>query len=191
MRWVLRVLVGLLVLPSCDGADDEVVAPERTTSSAPGAGTMPVRGGCRSPEPTSDAESAIVFVYFFCGHPTPPDEPVALPRSVPKTANLVRAALGELLKGPTEAERQSGFFSAFSARSADVLTGVVVQSDGTTVVDFDEGFERINNVSATAQVYPTFRSLDDTLHQFPEVKTINYRIEGSDERWCRLFEGGC
>lgn len=191
MRRVLGVLVWLLVLPGCDGADDEVVAPERTTSSAPGGGTMPVPGECRSPEPTSEAESPVVFVYFFCGSPTPPDEPVALARSVPTTANPVRAALGELLKGPTEAERRSGFFSAFSARSADVLKDVVVQSDGTAVVDFDEGFERITNVSATAQVYPTTRSLDDTLRQFPEVKTIAYRIEGSEERWCRLFEGGC
>lgn len=56
------------------------------------------------------------------------------------------------------------------------------------MVDFDEGFERITNVSATGLVYPTTRNLADTLHQFPEVKTIIYR---SDERWCRLFEGGC
>lgn len=184
-------VTGLLARQSMDDGSESVEVVPRIqpgSSAPPPITTASSPETCSFPAPATDDDDTTVFVFFFCGNAAPPEEPVAVPRRIPKTENALRVALEELLKGPTKAEQDRGLFSFFVAGPADALKGVVVHGDGTAVVDFSESFEQIPNVSATGAVYSVTRSIEDTVRQFPQITTVAYLIEGDARRWCSLFE---
>lgn len=54
---------------------------------------------CQPAQTANAPDRTTVLVYFFCGDASPPEEPVALPRSVPKTGSVLRVAVEALLRG--------------------------------------------------------------------------------------------
>jgi len=97
-------------------------------------------------------------------------------REVPKTQAVARAALEELLKGPTENEKEQGFLT-------NINPGVTIQSltieDGVARVDFDEQLEF--QVGGSCRVAAISAQIRETLKQFPTVESVIISINGRTE----------
>lgn len=97
-------------------------------------------------------------------------------RGTPTTDAPARAALDELLAGPTRMEQAAGFFTSINS-------GVTIQSltiqDGMAVVDFDErlGFQ----VGGACRVSAIRAQITETLMQFSTVKGVVVSIDGQTE----------
>ncbi len=97
-------------------------------------------------------------------------------RAIPKTAAIARAALEELLKGPTVFEQKSGFLT-------NINPGVKIQKlsiEGETAkVDFDEQLEF--QVGGSCRVSAIRSQITETLKQFSAVKEVIISINGRAE----------
>ncbi|HUH12828.1 MAG TPA: GerMN domain-containing protein [Longimicrobiales bacterium] len=95
----------------------------------------------------------------------------------------LESALELLLRGPLPEERARGLHSWFSAQTAGALRSVSVDSAGRAVVDFRDLRPLIPNASTSAGSAMLLHQLDGTVFQFPHVRSVEYRMEGS----CALF----
>jgi hypothetical protein len=97
----------------------------------------------------------------------------SVPRSIGTSLATSRSSVEELLKGPTELEKEGGFFSGINPgvmiRSFDI-------SDGIAKVDFDGKLEE--NVSGACLVSMIRSQITETLKQFPAVKEVIISING-------------
>jgi len=97
-------------------------------------------------------------------------------RKIPKTQAVGRAALEELLKGPTEEEKSDGFFTSINP-------GVKIQKltieNGVAKVDFDEQLEF--QVGGSCRVAAIRAQITETLKQFPTVDKVIISIDGRTE----------
>lgn len=97
-------------------------------------------------------------------------------REVLKTKTVARAALEELLKGPTEEEIARGF-------STNINSGVKIQrliiENGVAKVDFDEQLEF--QVGGSCRVAAIRAQITETLKQFPTVDSVIISINGRTE----------
>ena len=97
-------------------------------------------------------------------------------REIPKTQAVARAALEELLKGPTEKEKSEDFFT-------NINPGVKIQSliieNGTAKVDFDEQLEF--QVGGSCRVSAIRAQIVETIKQFPTVENVIISINGRTE----------
>lgn len=106
-------------------------------------------------------------------------------------AVLLEAALRELLQGPSEAERQGGLSSFFSAETAGLLQGVSLDDDGRATVDFADFSDIIPNASTSFGSTMLLRALNATVFQFPGVQSVEYRFEGSCEAFWNWLQRDC
>ena len=97
-------------------------------------------------------------------------------REVPITDAPARAALDELLAGPTPAEQTAGYFTCINA--GVTIQGLAIQ-DGVAAVDFDEqlGFQ----VGGSCRVSAIRAQITETLMQFSSVKSVVISIDGRTE----------
>jgi hypothetical protein len=97
-------------------------------------------------------------------------------REIIKTQAVARAALEELLKGPTQDEESKGFFTSINP-------GVKIQSltieNGTASVDFNEQLEF--QVGGSCKVSAIRAEIGQTLKQFPTVQNVVISIDGRTE----------
>ncbi|MBZ9572400.1 GerMN domain-containing protein [Patescibacteria group bacterium] len=97
-------------------------------------------------------------------------------RRIAKTQALARAALEELLKGPTITEQNQGFFTSINP-------GVKIQSltieNGVAKVDFNEKLEY--RVGGSCRVTAIRAQIIETLKQFPTVDNVIISINGQVE----------
>ena len=97
-------------------------------------------------------------------------------RKVPETQSVGRIALEELLKGPTSAEKQDGYFTSINP-------GVTIKSltieNGVARADFSE--ELGQNVAGSCRVIAIRSQIEETLKQFSSVKQVVISIEGKSE----------
>jgi len=137
-----------------------------------------------------------------CGSPTPVDSPspvemtevqvffnnskfdpeascnIVFPvkREIQKTEAVGRAALEQLLAGPTQEEKDAGYFTSINP-------GVKIQKltivDGTAKVDFDAQLEF--QVGGSCRVSAIRSEITQTLKQFPTVKEVVISIDGRTE----------
>jgi hypothetical protein len=125
------------------------------------------------------AETIKVKVYFNNDRMDPEfscNKVFPVEREIPKTQTVGRAALEELLKGSTEAEKNQGFFTSINS-------GVKIQSlsikDGVAKVDFDEQLEF--QVGGSCRVAAIRAQITETLKQFPTVDNVIISIDGRTE----------
>ncbi len=149
---VALTLVCATVSAGCDG--DEPTPPPTTTETT-------------TTSQTTAQESSSVAVYFLRGEKVSP-----VRRTIAATPAVARAALTELLAGPTGDEAASGLASAIPAgtslRDVAVSGGVAtVDLDGT----FDDGGGSASMLGRVAQVVAT-------LTRFPTVDRVAFRIDG-------------
>jgi hypothetical protein len=120
--------------------------------------------------------------------------PVPVARSVGQgdmgQVGLLRNALEELLKGPTEAEKAAGLISWFSVETADTLTGVG-QSGGNFDADFTGWNTLIPNASTSAGSQMLLSQLNSTVFQFDFVQSIAYSLDGDCDAFWQWLQMGC
>jgi len=124
-------------------------------------------------------ETMTVKIYFnndkldpeFSCHKVFPVE-----REIPKTLAVARAALLELLKGPTEEEKARGFLT--NINPGVKIQNLVIES-GVAKVDFDEQLEF--QVGGSCRVAAIRAEITETLKQFPTIKEVVISINGRRE----------
>jgi hypothetical protein len=89
------------------------------------------------------------------------------------TRAVARAAIEELLKGPTPEEERAGYFTSINPGSG--VLGVDIQR-GVAHVDFDAAFER--DVAGACQVEAILAQVERTLFQFESVSAVRVTVEG-------------
>lgn len=154
--------------------------------------------GCdRGPAPDADPGSGdaavvdsagvdTVYAYFTARD----EEQVPVPREIADSAHGLRAAFTALLAGPTAEERAAGLHSWFSGETAGMLRGVEV-TDGFAVIDFGDLRPVIPNAVGSAGALMLLGELQATAFQFPGVRRVEFRIEGSCEALMEWLQFGC
>jgi len=133
----------------------------------------------RIPVRFNPAETIKVKVYFNNDRMDPEfscNKVFPVERKIPKTQAVARAALEELLKGSTEAEKNQGFFTSINP-------GVKIQKltieNGVAKADFDEQLEF--QVGGSCRVAAIRAQITETLKQFPTVDNVIISIDGRTE----------
>lgn len=97
-------------------------------------------------------------------------------RIIPKTEAVARAALEQLLSGPTDKEKQDGFLTSINE-------GVKIQKltieDGVAKVDFNKQIEY--QVGGSCRTSAIISQIRETLLQFSTVKSVVISVDGRTE----------
>jgi hypothetical protein len=147
-----------------------------------------VLGGCERSEPRRSAGTGIDSVPAV----RPNDErpaPAQPPGSRP-SADL-REALEQLLRGPTAQQQAGDRHSWFSAETAGALRSVTVDSTGHATVEFRDLRPLIPNASSSAGSASLLAELDSAVFQFPGIRSVEYRMEGSCDLFWEWLQYGC
>jgi len=118
----------------------------------------------------SPGEQMTISVYFAKSEPTD-IAIVSVKRTIPKTVAVATAAMQELLKGPTDAEKAQGLSTAIN--SGTILNYVRIEN-GVATVDFNDRFDF--QMGGSARVMAINQQILKTLTQFPTIKTIKLTI---------------
>lgn len=103
-----------------------------------------------------------------------------LTRTIPKTSAVARAALEQLLAGPTEKERAAGYFSWFSEETKSALLSVNIKNK-TAYVNLRDIAQTITSASSSCGSTILMAQLETTLKQFPTIKRAFFAFEGVPE----------
>ena len=96
-------------------------------------------------------------------------------RVISQTSAVGRAALLELLAGPTKEERAQGFFTSIPAEAG--LKSLVI-SGGVATADFTVW---MNQTGGSCRVSSIRSQIEHTLKQFPSVQEVIIKVEGNSE----------
>lgn len=144
-----------------------VLVATRSTTSVPGG-----PGGPSASPPVVPA-TATVQAFFHKS-----EQLTAVSRTVSVSADKPSAVLSQLLAGPTAAERQAGYYSFFSAKTAHLLRSVQTVN-GVAHADFGDFRLIIPNASSSAGSKALLDELDATLKQFGGIKSTVYSFNGN------------
>ncbi len=111
-------------------------------------------------------------------------------RTVSKDPNITRAALMELLKGPTPEEQAQGYTSFFSDATRDILQSVRADQ-GVAYVDFKDFRSVIPNASSSCGSAQFFAQVETTLKQFPGIGRVIYAIDKIPQTFYDFMQIGC
>lgn len=156
MRVRLLVLSTFLLLASCNATEDGSPTP--------------------TPSPTEVAEQT-VDIYLHSGNSEECAEVVAVQR--PVEARSLRAAMEQLLAGPTEEEISQGLGGWFSVATESLLISAEIDGD-LARVDFEDLRTVIPNASSSCGSAMLLAQLDGTAGQFGVTATL-YSIEGDPQ----------
>jgi spore germination protein GerM len=112
----------------------------------------------------------------------------------PPAANVsadLEAALRDVVRGPSEAERDAGAQSWFSEKTANALKSVTMDAAGHAMVDFEDLRTLIPNASSSAGSEMLLGELNAAVFAFPAVKSVEYRINGSCDVFGEWTQVGC
>lgn len=97
-------------------------------------------------------------------------------RKITKTTAVARAALLELFKGPTEEEKEEGYFTAIAPGVE--IKGLVIEN-GIARADFNEALEA--GADSACEYLTVREQIVRTLKQFPTIKDVVISINGKTE----------
>jgi hypothetical protein len=188
MRLYSFLVMSGLTAAGCGESGDRGPDPARPAEVAARAPAV----GCQAPQPTVAPGTRRVAVYFACAGGLP-GQLYPVVRLVDDTVPAVEAALTELLRGPTAAERERGFHSYFSLRTAGALRQVRTSARGDTVyVDFADLPARLPGTEIVKSFLPPgvmAELLWTIFEQFPDVQAVRFSDSGS-ERAFWVWLGG-
>jgi hypothetical protein len=148
------------------------------------------------PQATETSSQASPITVYF-GHRIDSDcarvHAVQRPGRLPTTADTqqaMRAALEQLFRGPTAAEREAGYHSPFSIKSADALIDVHLQGD-TAYVNLKDIRDVMSEVSAPCGQAQFFAEVERTLQAVAPVERVLFAIEGDPEPFYEWVQLGC
>ena len=127
----------------------------------------------------SPVSTMIIKVYFNNDKLDPEfycDKVFPTERKIAKTQAVARAALEELLKGPTTWEKEEGFLTNINN---DVKIQKLVIENGIAKIDFNEQLEF--QVGGSCRVAAIRSQITETLKQFSSVKEVIISINGRIE----------
>jgi len=138
---------------------------------------MPVRFGSLS----ENGQSEINIKTFFINDDLAPgstdcSQVFSVERTIPQTKAVARAALEELLKGPTMEEKRANYATSINAGTK--LQSIVIE-DGVAKADFSEELDR--GVAGSCRVTAIRSQIENTLLQFPTVNSVQISINGESE----------
>lgn len=100
-------------------------------------------------------------------------------RRIQKTVSVADAALRLLFQGPTAAEKSAGMtasFEMFERPLGDFYQGVTITNGVATVRFTEAALDYLNNAAC---IQDTVKApIEQTLLQFPSIKSIQYSIDG-------------
>jgi len=97
-------------------------------------------------------------------------------RGVSETVAVARAAIEELIKGPTRQEILDGFFTSINS---DAKIQKLTIENGVAKIDFDSNLEK--NVGGSCRVSAIRNQITQTLLQFKTVKSVIISVDGRTE----------
>lgn len=186
------ILVLMLLMTACARPPERAPQPATppATGAAPAPGTTPsptpAAQRCSVPEPAPRAGTTHLTIYLSCEEALRP-----VVRQVPETNEPLKGALLELLKGPTEAERQAGLTSFFSSQTAGMLNSVALNPGGKAVVNFRDFSRVIPNASSSAGSAQLLGQLQSTIFAVPGVKEAEFLFDGKCEPFWNWLQMGC
>jgi hypothetical protein len=174
---------GRTLAPSIPPASEPVASPEPSDEpsqapsdepSQPGTTPAPVatptpsptRAPRPSPSPTPAGATAVKIYLFIDGALVP------VHRSIDATRAVGRAAISELLEGPTGSEADFGVTT--SVPDGTILLGLDI-ADGLATVDLSREFE---SGGGSASMFGRLAQVVYTLTQFPTVERVAFRLDG-------------
>lgn len=95
----------------------------------------------------------------------------AVNREVEKIPRIGQSAIEQLLKGPTDKEKEEGYFT--SIQDGTELNGISIQH-GVAFVDFNKKLDE--NVAGSCLVISIRSQIEETLRQFPNVEEVQIYI---------------
>jgi spore germination protein GerM len=100
-------------------------------------------------------------------------------RVILKTGGVARAAIEELLKGPTQEEIKSGYYT--NINSGVKLNDISIQKSNppSALVDFDDKLDF--QVGGSCRVGAIRAQITETLKQFPSIEDVIISIDGRTE----------
>lgn len=160
-----------------------IVAIALVVAIAAGAGIAAYRDSHRATETPSatptPAEKITVKIYFASSALDPEitcQKVFPVSRTISQTVAIGTAALAELLKGPTSAEKANGYSTALPDGAH--LKSLVIRN-GTAIAEFDESLEQ--GVGGSCRVGLIRRQITETLMQFPTITSVVISINGRTE----------
>lgn len=97
-------------------------------------------------------------------------------REVPKTAAVGRAAIEELLRGPTEEEKNMGYVTMINS---GVKINFLSIENGVAKIDFSKELDE--QIGGSCRVAGISAQIRETLKQFPTVKDVIISVDGRTE----------
>jgi len=140
----------------------------------------------RDADPGGGAPPDSITVTF-----TRAEAPVTVRRALPAGSDPVRGALDWLVRGPTGAEGDEGVESWFSGETAGSVRSVGLDDSGRLVVDFNDLSNLIPGASSSTGSQLLLQELNGTVFTFPEVESVEYRMEGSCTRFWEWLQYDC
>ena len=113
---------------------------------------------------------------FFNNETAECEDVVSVQREVAKTTAVARAAIEELLKGPTTQEKSSGFIT--SINPGVKINSLVIENE-TAKIDFSKELDQ--DVAGSCKVNAIRAQITETLKQFQTVKNVTISVEGKTE----------
>jgi spore germination protein GerM len=168
---ILGLMAGLTLAVGCAGEPQPSPAPD--VSPQPESRPPATAGPATAASPTP---STMVLRVYFSRVTNNDVEFVPVERAVPHTLAAGQAAIEELLKGPTPAERSWGLHSSIP-EGAKLRSLRIV--DGVAYADFDEALQF--QVGGSLRVMVIRKSITLTLLQFPTVQSVVISIDGRTE----------
>jgi hypothetical protein len=168
-------LLALVVVAACADVEEGAAPPPETTAE--------VSDTARIVEAASADSIDVVF--------TRAEAAATVRRPAPTGVEPLRGSLEALLAGPTAEERAAGIESWFSEETADALRSVTVDSAGHAIVDFTDLRQAIPNAASSTGSRLLLVELNGTVFQFPEVRSVEYRMEGSCDLFWDWLQYGC
>lgn len=98
-------------------------------------------------------------------------------RVVPKTVAVGFAALQALRQGPTEEEKQAGYYSSLNPNTRLHKLWI---SQGVATVDWFNDLTR--GVGGSCRVIAMAAEITETLKQFPTVKSVKILVDGKEDQ---------
>ena len=156
---------------SPDPSETPDVEPTTDPSDPPNATPTPAPNPTSTPRPTATPSGATsVKVYLFAG-----DRLVPVARSIDPTRAVGRAAMTELLAGPTAREAGASPALTTAIPAGTSLRGLEV-ANGLATVDLSGSFE---SGGGSASMFGRLAQVTFTLTQFPTVDRVAFRLDGS------------
>lgn len=187
MLRMLALCLATAAALACEAGPRDTARPGGPPADSAAADTIPMDSRPADVASGSGSDSTSLTIHFSRGEAT-----ATVTRRVSPDSARLEAALRQLLRGPTPAERADGIHSWFSETTAQALRSVQMDEAGHAVVDFADLRELIPNASTSAGSGMLLRELNGTVFAVPSVESVEYRIEGScEDFWEWLQYGGC